>query len=322
MNIISEKKIRFQMKEVCCSSRIAWIFILAVYLISCHKEDPSISDESLTDYYADAAKNIDNRIKGLEKQGNILIFSKQDHKNREYLRNNQCWAADFDLSCISPWNSRDGNLRAGTLITPRHILLAAHYNLKAGDTIRFVSKENRIEDRLILKHKNYTDWQTNYPDITVCLLEKDLPSDFTPCLFLPENYGSYIKNEGKGLPVICTDQEEKALVSDLSSLCQKSLSAETNMFVLAEPEDPARALFYESKMMGDSGNPVFLVLKNKLVLIGVLTYGGPGSGTALTYFANLNAINAGLDISINKLIFEVDSLAGINTGHQIGYFGF
>ena len=37
------------------------------------------------------------------------------------------WANDVDTSCASFWNSQHGQLRAGTLLTKRHVLFANHF---------------------------------------------------------------------------------------------------------------------------------------------------------------------------------------------------
>ncbi|WAQ94057.1 hypothetical protein MAR_006528, partial [Mya arenaria] len=54
------------------------------------------------------------------------IFTLQDHGHKRYVRNPHCWAYPLDLTCISPWNSNQGNRKAGTLITPRHAVWAKH----------------------------------------------------------------------------------------------------------------------------------------------------------------------------------------------------
>lgn len=76
----------------------------------------------------EASDAIDNRIAGLNATTKP-IFSTQDHNTPLYVRNTGCWANNLDLTPISPWNSTEANFRAGVLISPRHILFAAHYQI-------------------------------------------------------------------------------------------------------------------------------------------------------------------------------------------------
>lgn len=73
-----------------------------------------------------------------------------------------------------------------------------------------------------------------------------------------------------------TDYEEKALVDDLNAMNNKMVS-------LSAPILSYRQANYESKIVGDSGNPSFFVIDNQLVLLFVFTYGGAGSGTSVQY---------------------------------------
>jgi hypothetical protein len=269
-----------------------------------------------TDFNTNAKDNIDLRIASKHAASNKPIYSLQNHTNGIYTRNPDCWAADIDLTCVSPWNSRGGNKQAGTLITPRHCILAAHYNLKTGDSIRFVTKDNLTIRRKIIAHKVNTDFTTNKPDIEIITLDSDVPSSITPCQFLPSNYKSYISNDGDGLPVLYTDQEEKALVADIWSINSNK------SFDLQVPVSGNRLALNESVITGDSGNPIFLILNGRPVIIGCFTYGGPGSGNALSHYANLPNGGAQPEQNINDLIVATDALTGINTGYRISYFDF
>lgn len=298
--------------------------VISFLLSACEKEPTDqAKPDIVVDYEELAANSIDQRIYGLSKQPHVRIFSTQDHDNAVYVRNPDCWAFGIDLTCISPWNSKDGNLRAGTLITPRHILLVAHYNLKAGDKIRFVDGDDRVVEREIIFHKNYTDWSTNYPDIALCILDTNVPSSVRPVLFLESGYTAHLSGGGRGLPALCLDQEEKALVSDILSLDSVDSGISGHLYHLQVPSDSFRLAFYEEKVMGDSGNPVFLVMDDQLVLIGLLTFGGAGSGSSMAYFANNGDSSGSVAYpDLDGMIRVADSLAGISTGYRISYFVF
>ncbi|XP_061166365.1 uncharacterized protein LOC133175284 [Saccostrea echinata] len=239
-----------------------------------------------TNLYRAIANGIDSRLlrtqsAGTEVSEAIKIFSKQDHVHKVYIRNSDCWAHDLDLTCISPWNSNGHNRKAGTLISPRHAIWARHYNMPINTTLRFVDLNNKVVERKIIKihalpvpaHMNY---HSGY-DMMIGLLDQDVPSSITFAKVLPRNfteiYGSHVNHV---LPVLSTDYEEKALVDDLRMMHGK-------MVTLTVPNLSYRHAFYESKIVGDSGNPSFFVIDNQLVFLFVFTYGGAGAGTSVQF---------------------------------------
>jgi Secretion system C-terminal sorting domain len=147
-------------------------------------------------------------------------------------------------------------------------------------------------------------------------LESDVPSSITPCLFLPSNFSSFITKNGLGLPTLYTDQEEKALVGELSAI---NSAATSYMLSQQAPTVTQRLSLNESVISGDSGNPIFLILNSKLVLLSTFTWGGSGSGTAYTHFANLSAGGTQPEQSLNDLIAASDATAGVSTGYKISF---
>lgn len=188
------------------------------------------------------------------------IFSVQDHVTPTYPRNAACWTASLDLTAISPWNSRGSNYRAGTAITPRHTIQAAHYPLAVSDTIRFVAMDNTVVTRTI------SAVQSNpTTDIQVALLDSDLPASITPMQFAPSNLYDYLPSlESFPVPVLATDYEEKAFVKETCPTCWVNTS--TAGFFRTSLTDPFSRLV-EAIIPGDSGNPVCLVVGGVPVLI-------------------------------------------------------
>lgn len=219
------------------------------------------------------------------------IFSIKDHRNKIYVRNPNGWAYDLDLTSISPWNSAGGDRLAGTLISPRHIVFATHYQMPIGTTIRFITKDNIIIERTLINKMSSPYTGMYYPDITVGLLDYDVPSSIGFSKILPTNWNQYIDNNkinvyanpGNKVPCLVLDQEEKALVSGLFNVdCQGYTLFESS-------GSDSYNKFFENIIPGDSGNPAFIVINNELVLLTIWTFGGGGSGTFIT--SQKNSIN-------------------------------
>jgi len=275
----------------------------------------SYKTDSLGKHSSDA---IDNRLQNKNSTTDKPIFTTRNDSANIYVRNTGCWAADLDLTCISPWNSTGGSQRCGVLISPRHILFAAHFQINTGATIRFVDNNNNVISRTMtnkLTHPNYYNPVAFFPDITVGLLNEDVPSSIKFTKILPLSWNNYlptlnIDNDnlfgGFTIPCLYSDQEKKALVTELRSLILPESFLlpdpgsipwpENGRFtntLWRQPSKTNRLSFFESIITGDSGSPAFLIINDELVLITVWTFGGAGGGTSLLYFKdNINDIMA------------------------------
>ena len=213
-----------------------------------------------------AASAIDRCVENLtgtlaEKQ----IFSTQDHATPIYVRSGNCWANGLDLTGISPWNSGNSNLWAGTLITPCHIVMANHAYVVTGATIRFITDDGTVVTRTVMNSA-----QVGATDIRIGVLDSNVPDTITPVKVLPVDFKDWISLVG--LPVLYFDQEEKALVGEIASISEE-------ICVIRDPLVATRHAFYETVISGDSGNPVFLVNGCELVLLFCFT--SPTSGPVL-----------------------------------------
>jgi hypothetical protein len=274
----------------------------------------TISASFVTDSLGkDATDNIDSRIVGKTLATNGNIFSSQDHTNHVFVRNPDVWCSDIDLTCMSPSNSSANNKKAGTLITPRHVLISAHYPYGVNTKVYFVSQDgnNTVYERTVKSVVEHPDYTPYYPDLTICCLDEDLPATVTPCKVLPTNYSNYLVQIQKGTPPsLRLDQEEKALIGDLYRI---TTAPNTEYIYFKVPDDDNRLEFYEPIVWLDSGNPCFLILDlgdgPELVLLTVLTNGANGgSGTFVTGFIN----------DLNQMIVDSDTAAGNGgTGYTV-----
>lgn len=223
------------------------------------------------------------------------IFSTQDHSTKTYVRSTGCWARNINLSCCSPWNSDGGIRKAGTLISPRHIIYAAHYPINIGSTIRFVTTGNVVVERVLTNVTNLDPLVSTlyYPDFRIGLLD----SDITTCTFakvLPTGFANYISQDGFGIPILCLDQEEKALVKEIANLTYQYHAGEYYTWC-RYPSTYNRIQFYENIISGDSGNPAFIIINNEPILLTVWTYRADGMGTFVSsWYTAINTAMTGL----------------------------
>lgn len=237
---------------------------------------------------------VDSRIAGKTPAVAKPIFTTQNHATGEYVRNPNCWAADLDLTGISPWNSRSANKRAGTLIAPDVMICAMHYGFVAGDIVRFVKADGTVVDMTIRSGgvQNITG-----TDIQVCIFTESVPAGIAFYKVLPADAmtsmfprissnetGVNLPRDKHVLPVLAMDQEEKALVTDIEQMDW--------MVYCKYPADATRLSFNEPIIVGDSGNPAFLIFGDELLAVTTWWGGGGGSGPAFHHY--ITEINAAM----------------------------
>jgi len=269
---------------------------------------------SITDL---AIREIDSRIIDKNAAVSLSIFDNYATNGPSLLfnRNQNCWINGLEnISCISPWNNQASNRRAGTLITPRHVIFCAHGNffVPANRKIYFVDDSGSVIERTILatrRHPDYSVPSIYNNDIVIGVLNQDVPSSVKRVRFFPDDWSEYLFPDIR-TPSLRLNQHEEALVGDfyVGSIGQE------RAYHIA-PTEASRLNFYFSLAAptqaglysGDSGNGGFVVIDSKLVLTNVWTYGGPGSGTSVT---NEKTI-------INTMIGALDTDIGDISGHSI-----
>jgi hypothetical protein len=328
---INYKKMNFSNLKL-----VAYVLCLFLYQMSVSAQTctPDANGNVVcNDFSSSATLNIDARLALKHNPTlNKPIFTSRDDAKGVYVRNPDCWASNIDLTGYSVWNSSGnagggsgipGSCKAGMMITPRHCIMAAHFHVYLGDSIRFVTNDNVTIRRKVISTIGpgvNTNWSTNYPDISVVTLDQDVPPSIKIYKFLPANYRSYLKNDGAGLPFFYSDQEKKALVVDVARINDGS-----NWYTTTKPTKANRLAMFETLAGGDSGSPVGLILNGELVLVGNITgYGGtsPVLGSSLSHFANLTSGGTQPEQNLNDLIVASDGSAGINTGYKISLFDF
>lgn len=256
---------------------------------------------------------LDNALSGADISTQRSVYSSQDHSGDSYVRNPsfliQSTHAEA-LTCASPWNSRSDGSRAGTAITPRHVVLAVHYPLSVGDTLRFITSNNVTVTRTIVQTSVLT-YEQAATDVLVVLLDSDLPSSVTPCKIFPSNYDTYLpagahrlSHNAFRIPLISFNKQEQCSIADFRTVNMPPPT--TSPYILwRSPELEDRLAFFSQAVVGDSGNPLFAVINSELWLVSTFytPYSGPFYGRMVP--------------ELNSTIASLDALQGVNTGYTV-----
>lgn len=171
--------------------------------------------------------------------------------------------------------------RTATLVSPEHVVMAAHYQRPVGSTMVFHDRRGRPQRRVLAAVESLA----GITDVAVGRLDAPLPDSVRPYRLLPPS-GSY--GALAGCPAVVTDQHRKAFVHEIANVPDNGLSFRHP----ATSRIPAHLT--KSLVTGDSGNPSFLLVGGELVLIETHTFGGPGAGPFLSGPQVFAAINGAM----------------------------
>ena len=186
------------------------------------------------------------------------------------------WMKAIDFSGVA-WDSP----RTLTLVSPRHALMARHYQRKVGSKVTFHDRRGKPVTRKISGIENLSH------DIAVVILDENVPPTIKTYRLLPpgESYSELLRGS-HALITAWAKGERKVRIHAIFSV-----HAGLVTFVDAATL-PAK--FFEPLITGDSGNPTFLWLNNEPVLIETHTYGGSGRGPFFSTPENFTNINAAM----------------------------
>lgn len=217
---------------------------------------------------------IDSRIAGQTPATAKPIFSTANHTTGNYVRNANCWAAEIDLTSVSPWNSNSGATFGLTAISPLHGLISRHVSwaFPIGTVVRFVTANGTVVTRTIVGKQELAGEGYAY-DLVVVKFDSALPGTITIPAVLPSNVLDYLPSLSTTytVPCLAINQENKALVTDLARLSDAFASCRT-------PLNATRLNFFEELVSGGSGRQGFLLISGQAVLVTPWTFGGAGRG--------------------------------------------
>ena len=162
--------------------------------------------------------------------------------------------------------------QTATLIAPRHVLMAKHYQRKVGDRMVFHDRSGRPHTALLVAAKNGPN------DIAVGQLDQPVPVRPYRVLSPRADYGTLLK----GVPVVTTNHKRHVF-------CHEITQVSASGWVSFGPgKVPGVA---GNLVVGDSGNPSFLLVNGEPILIETHTSGGFGGGPFISDPGNFAAIN-------------------------------
>jgi hypothetical protein len=245
--------------------------------------DPPAKALKTSELAADADRRIATLAAQVPLSANSIFTNYGKGKNSQWASG---WPIRLDLTGVC-WSHK----KAGTAITPRHIVMAAHWGYGPGQKVIFHDRAGNPHVRHVEKRKalNRIDGPGR-SDILVCLLDEPLPPEINTYRLLPprEDYTHTLP----GSPAFITEQERRVFIHEISRQSHGTLSFRKH------PNLPDE--LYKPLVVGDSGNPSFLLVGGEPVLIETHTGGGPGSGpfySAPKVFAALQEVVAELDPS-------------------------
>ena len=180
------------------------------------------------------------------------LFKYYQAKADSKWRNN--WTAKFNLTGVA-WN----DARTATLISPSHVVMAAHFIRPSNVPVMFHDKKGNPHERYITAVRPLA-----VGDIAVGRLHLPLPPEVKRYRFA--NVGDAVV----GRPVIVSDQTSTLSVHRIEEV------SPTGVRLGYLPG--LNPVYQRNLIVGDSGNPSFLVKNADLVLLETHTTGGPGAG--------------------------------------------
>lgn len=207
--------------------------------------------ESLFDAVIDILDGTESREKNL--------FTTVNHGTSTYVRNTNVWTGNIDWTGVEVYNSTSGgNQRGGALVSPRHMIMANHFPIGNGATLRFVDNDNNVVTR-----EMSNSVQIAGTDIRVGLLNADVPGEIVFYKVFPADWNDYLKYR-ENIGIIVSDQENKALVRDWKTTKTYNGQSVIHVFPNTSPKDEVA----ENLISGDSSSPAFAVLDGEMIALG------------------------------------------------------
>lgn len=210
------------------------------------------------------------------------IFKQYNAKGNSTL--SDTWTNRFDASGIS-FNDK----RTCTLITPRHVVMAKHYQRPVLAPVIFHDRRGkRVARHLIAVNPAYGD-------VSIGLLNESVPSNIR--VYPLPRPSSGLSSRLTDQHVLVTDQHRRIFIHQIARVSESSIQFKYDL---------QQKNGYRKKLVnGDSGNPSFIMHRGNPVLVETQTSGGPGAGP---FYGD-----AKVQSEIARIISETDNSYSLKT---------
>ena len=246
------------------------LLCLGLLFVSCQAGQPARSSGLASIYDARPVINQSTREIVPSQPKNINLFDRYAAKDDALWARG--WPRKIDMTGVA-----FDNVKTCTLISPRHILMAQHYQRKVGDLVVFHDRSGRAIVRLIEAKVALPGGLM--PDIAVGILDQETPVRFYRVLPPRDDYGTHLS----GALAVITDKDRNLLVRKIAGLNGRHVRFGRATDFAASCADPL--------ITGDSGNPGFVLINGEPILIETHTYGGMGQGPFISNPLNFAEIN-------------------------------
>ncbi|MFA5878375.1 MAG: choice-of-anchor tandem repeat GloVer-containing protein [Candidatus Staskawiczbacteria bacterium] len=204
---------------------------------------------------------VENRLTSLTPSDSTQdIWATRGNGASGWSRNSSFWGADLDFTGVSPWNS-NGYYRAGTLITPLHVLVANHYPINNNSTVIFVTADNTIVSRTVSDQMQIGD-----SDIQLLVLNAAVPATiaYYPIMSYEQfkDYSSSLR-----VPLVLFNQLDSPILKDMVGFGLGTITDASIIHETPSPTDSERYAFRGDIIAGDSGDAGFFVVNDQPVLV-------------------------------------------------------
>ena len=223
------------------------------------------------------ARATNDRIFGISATNSLCLFDNYfaNGSNGVFQINTNFWAKDVDFSGVCVWNSSaQHNERAGALISPRHLLMSNHgYPTSTNEVLYFRGKSGCVYSRKPVGWRGVSvpTSVSSHPDTGVVLLNEPLDTnDVSVISIFSTNLLSKIGN-GHAVPFIYFNRRKEALIKEIRALTSGAGNPNWHHISFMRPLVTVRQPFVTDVLgiPGDSSSPSFILIDNKLVVLGV-----------------------------------------------------
>ena len=246
------------------------------------------------------------------------LFSGFTQSTFSWVRNPASWVRVFNWTGYAAGINGLGGVGGGTLISRRHVLFSAHVpypNTPTGPVIPFEIFFVNANSRTFT-YKVTNVQKVGSTDIAIGTLDKDADPSLIVYKVLPDNWSQYIANkvipasatfaavgltaptQAFVLPVLYTGQNRKVSTADVVSILSGLAGVNIPAF------EVARA-FGDPIIGGDSGNPIFAMVGDELVLLGAM-YTGPDRGFTVGTFPWLITQRGAIEAIMGQKLLVAD----------------